>query len=210
MFVLSVFREWILAARTGLARLRRLGSGRRVCANGVTGAAVFTLALCAGMVGASSDDPLPEFELGGELRALPVDRLRVIKAERRLELLSGDTIVDEYDIALGSNPVGPKRAQGDGRTPEGRYRIDWRKPDSQYHLALHISYPSAEDRDRARARGVTPGGAIMIHGLPNGMGFIGKAHSIVDWTDGCIAVSNEEMEEIWERVPDGVPIEILP
>lgn len=164
---------------------------------------------------ASADavEPMPEFELGAVLgpESEPrVDRLRVLKSERRLILLSGDHPVYEYAIALGGSPTGPKREQGDERTPEGEYVIDSRKSDSDYHLALHISYPNAEDRRQARERGVEPGGAIMIHGLPNGFGVIGAAHRLVDWTDGCIAVTNQEIEEIWRRVADGVAIEIRP
>lgn len=139
-----------------------------------------------------------------------IDRLRVDKSARSLELISAGVVVRTYAISLGSAPTGAKRELGDGRTPEGLYRIDWRKRDSDYHRALHISYPNAEDRAQARARGVRPGGSIMIHGLPNGLGFIGSTHTLVDWTDGCIAVTNQEIEELWEWVPDGVPIEIMP
>jgi len=165
--------------------------------------------------GASADalEALPDFELGvvlGPESEPDVDRIRVFKSERRLILLSGDLPVYEYEVALGGDPTGPKREQGDERTPEGEYVIDSRKTESDFHLALHISYPNAEDRRRARKRGVDPGGAIMIHGLPNGFGLIGAAHTLVDWTDGCIAVTNEEIEEIWRRVADGVAIEIRP
>ena len=100
--------------------------------------------------------------------------------------------------------------QGDGRTPEGSYRLDWRNPDSRYHRSIHISYPAPEDRARARRLGVSPGGDIMIHGLPNGRGWIGAAHAGYDWTDGCIAVTNAEMDEIWALVDNGTPIEIRP
>jgi murein L,D-transpeptidase YafK len=165
--------------------------------------------------GASADalDPLPDFELGvvlGQDSEPKIDRIRVFKSERRLVLLSGDLAVYEYEVALGGDPTGPKREKGDERTPEGEYVIDSRKKDSDFHLALHISYPNAEDRRRARKRGVDPGGAIMIHGLPNGFGLIGAAHRLADWTDGCIAVTNEEIEEIWRRVANGVAIEIRP
>lgn len=106
--------------------------------------------------------------------------------------------------------AGPKRQEGDERTPEGLYRIDWRNPNSVAHLSLHISYPDAEDRARAGAAGVAPGGSIMIHGLPNGWGFLGALHRRLDWTDGCIGVTNAEMREIWALVPDGTPIRIAP
>ena len=143
-------------------------------------------------------------------RVWQADFVRVYKAERRLVLFANHLPMDEFQIALGSRPIGHKRQQGDGRTPEGVYTIDWRKADSAFFRALHISYPNAMDRRSARERGVSPGGAIMIHGLPNGLGMIGSHHILRDWTDGCIAVTNEEMALLWERVPDGVTIEIFP
>lgn len=167
----------------------------------------------AGMAVADSGPVLPEFVLGGVLGPAPTlgaDRLVVWKSERRLVLYAGDEILAEYSVSLGRIPEGPKRELGDGRTPEGSYMIDFRKSDSDYYRALHISYPSDEDRRRAEERDVRPGGAIMIHGLPNGLGMIGSGHLLVDWTDGCIAVTNEEMDEIWSLVSDGVPIEIYP
>jgi murein L,D-transpeptidase YafK len=100
--------------------------------------------------------------------------------------------------------------EGDGRTPEGRYSIDSRNSRSRFHLALHISYPNADDRRTAQQRGVSPGGDIMIHGLPNGLGWLDKLHRKRDWTDGCVAVTNPEMEEIWAHVATGTAIEILP
>lgn len=139
-----------------------------------------------------------------------IDSVVVLKGERILYLLSGGRRVREYRIALGRNPIGHKQQEGDGRTPEGRYLIDYRNPKSRYHLSLHISYPSREDEREARNKGVSPGGDIMIHGLPNGLGYIGKLHRMRDWTDGCIAVTNEEMAEIWRLVRIGTPIEIRP
>ena len=124
--------------------------------------------------------------------------------------MSGGREVRSYDIALGPSPEGHKQQEGDGRTPEGRYVIDWRNVNSAFHRSLHISYPNAGDRARARRRGVDPGGAIMIHGLPNGMGTLGGLHVASDWTLGCIAVTSEEIEEIWRVVRDGTPIEIGP
>jgi murein L,D-transpeptidase YafK len=164
---------------------------------------------------ASADgaEPLPDFELDAVLgpdSEPKVDRIHVFKSERRMVLLSGEIPVYEYEVALGGSPIGPKRELGDERTPEGEYVIDSRKADSDFHLALHVSYPNADDRLQARDRGVEPGGAIMIHGLPNGFGLIGPAHRLADWTDGCIAVTNEEIEEIWRRVADGVAIDIRP
>ncbi len=138
------------------------------------------------------------------------DRIVVHKAERRLVLFRGETELTGYDIALGRNPRGHKQREGDGRTPEGRYRIDWRNPQSRYHLSLHISYPEAADRAQAAERGDDPGGMIMIHGLPNGLGALGASGLLRDWTEGCIAVTNEAIQDIWRRVADGTPIEILP
>lgn len=146
--------------------------------------------------------PAPEVE-----RA---DRVVVRKAERRLTLYRGEIELASYDVALGREPEGHKQREGDGRTPEGRYRIDWRNPQSRYHLSLHISYPEAADRARAAARGEDPGGMIMIHGLPDGLGPLGAAGLLRDWTEGCIAVTNEAIRDIWRRVADGTPIEILP
>lgn len=140
-----------------------------------------------------------------------VETVLVEKAERRLHLVdAAGTVLKSYTIALGRDPLGPKQREGDGRTPEGRYTIDWRNPNSAYHLSLHISYPDAADRRRAAERGEDPGGMIMIHGLRNGLGWLGALHHYADWTDGCIAVTNEEIEEIWRLVPNGTPIEIRP
>jgi murein L,D-transpeptidase YafK len=138
------------------------------------------------------------------------DFVLVEKARRQLTLYERGAPIRVYPIALGGNPVGPKQQEGDQRTPEGRYVIDTRKLDSNYHRALHISYPNEEDRRRAAERGVSPGDSIMIHGLPKGWGWLGRLHLRLDWTDGCIAVSNEDIEEIWSLVEDGTRIEILP
>lgn len=138
------------------------------------------------------------------------DRILVEKSARRLTLFSGERVLRSYPIALGREPVGAKRFEGDGRTPEGLYTITARKPDSAYHLALHISYPSPDDVAFAAEQGRSPGGRIMIHGLPNGLGFVGRSHRLRDWTQGCIALTNAEIEELWRVVPDGTPIEIRP
>jgi murein L,D-transpeptidase YafK len=135
------------------------------------------------------------------------DRIVVDKSERLLAVYNGSTIVKSFRIALGKNPDGPKRKQGDKRTPEGRYTIDYRNPKSAYYRALHISYPNRTDIQMAQALGVSPGGAIMIHGLPNGVAAVGEGE---DWTEGCIAVTNQAMDEIWQIVRDGTPIEIRP
>lgn len=139
---------------------------------------------------------------------IKADHVVVLKSERKMFLLSSHAILREYAISLGANPVGQKVREGDGKTPEGSYRIDYRNPKSMAHLALHISYPKADDVARAKQQGVPPGGSIMIHGLSNGYGVLGRLHRWYDWTDGCIAVSNDEIEEIWRVVPDGTPIDI--
>jgi murein L,D-transpeptidase YafK len=133
-----------------------------------------------------------------------------LKSERRLLLLRDKETLKAYTIVLGRETHGHKMREGDGRTPEGNYRLDWRNPNSRFHLSLHISYPDDADRARAAGAGVPPGGDIMIHGLRNGLGWIGKLHRFVDWTDGCIALTNREIEEIWRAVDDGTPIEIRP
>jgi murein L,D-transpeptidase YafK len=136
------------------------------------------------------------------------DRIVVEKSARRLFLMRGGAIVAEYFVALGAEPLGDKQQEGDERTPEGLYTIDYKNAESAYHLSLHISYPDGEDRAEAKRLGVSPGGDIMIHGLPNRFGFIGGLHRLMDWTDGCIAVTNDEIEEIWAKVAVGTPIEI--
>jgi murein L,D-transpeptidase YafK len=144
------------------------------------------------------------------LRAEAVDKVLIEKQARRLTLLSKGAVVKTYQIALGGNPVGPKERQGDNKTPEGTYIIDARNGNSGYHLSLHISYPNEKDRKRARELGVSPGGDIMIHGIKNGFEPVGVAHTESDWTEGCIAVTNPEMEEIYKFVPNGTLVEITP
>lgn len=148
--------------------------------------------------------------LGSMTEPQTIDGIRVLKSERKLLLLHGRKIVHEFPIALGFNPTGHKQQEGDGRTPEGHYRIDYRKQNSSYYRALRISYPSAADVADARKRGVAPGGAIMIHGQPNGWGWTGALLQKRDWTYGCIALGNDEMGIVWESVAIGTPIEILP
>jgi murein L,D-transpeptidase YafK len=132
-----------------------------------------------------------------------VDEIRVDKSDRRMELLRRGKVVRRYRILLGDDPVGPKHRQGDERTPEGRYTITFRNGASRYHLSLRVSYPNAADAEWAKARGLDPGGDIMIHGgTPPGYNR--------DWTNGCIAVTNAEIEEIWRLVPVGTPITISP
>lgn len=135
----------------------------------------------------------------------------VYKSERLMILFDKDgKLLRSYAISLGDNPVGHKQQEGDERTPEGLYYIDARNPDSAFHLSLKISYPNEDDIARARAKGVDPGSMIMIHGLKNGKGWMKAKYQGKDWTDGCIAVTNREIEEIWRLVDDGTPILIKP
>jgi murein L,D-transpeptidase YafK len=149
----------------------------------------------------------PRKPLPADARA---DRVVVRKGARTLELYQGTRLLRTYPIALGRDPLGHKQQEGDGRTPEGRYVLDYRNPRSSYHKALHVSYPAAADMASARSRGVSPGGQIMVHGVRNGLGFVGRLHRLFDWTDGCIAVTDREIDEIWRSVPDGTAIEIAP
>lgn len=139
--------------------------------------------------------------------ALRIDRIVIWKAKRRLELYFRGRMVRRYRIALGFNPKGHKVKEGDGRTPEGIYRIDLRNPRSRFYRSLRISYPNARDRARARARGVSPGGDIYIHGQPNGLAAL-RGRLPGDWTLGCVALTNREMSELWRAVKIGTPVEI--
>jgi len=159
------------------------------------------LALCAPAGTLPVQQPSP---------AQRADSVLILKKDHVLELLAGGKMIRTYKVALGRGGLAPKEREGDGRTPEGHYVIDARNADSHYHRALHVSYPNAEDRKRAARLGVSPGGAIMIHGLPNGMGWVGAAHRLYDWTLGCIAVTDDEIDEIWKLVPVGTPVEIRP
>jgi murein L,D-transpeptidase YafK len=138
------------------------------------------------------------------------DKVVVLKSKRLMLLLSQGEILRAYRVALGKQPVGRKTAAGDKKTPEGIYILDARKADSKFHKAIHISYPNESDASYAQRNGASPGSDIMIHGLPDEVKHIGPLHRYADWTDGCIAVTNPEIEEIWKLVPDGIPIEIKP
>lgn len=138
------------------------------------------------------------------------DSVIVVKKERTLTLLDHGRVLKTYRVALGVKPIGPKTRQGDHKTPEGTYVLDRRNADSRFYRSIHISYPNARNIARARSMDLSPGGDVYIHGLPNGYGWVGKAHRMKDWTDGCIAVTNEEMDEIWRAVANGTPIEIKP
>lgn len=124
--------------------------------------------------------------------------------------MSGQRALKTYRISLGGQAVGPKQRQGDHKTPEGNYIVDRRNSNSRFYRSLHISYPTPEQRAEAEKAGLDPGGDIMVHGLPNGFGWLGSLHRSPDWTDGCIAVTDKEMDEIWSAVDDGTPIEIRP
>lgn len=145
--------------------------------------------------------------LQGEQKA---DRIVVTKSSHTMTLFAKGKVLRVYKVALGRGSAGPKERAGDNKTPEGDYMIDQKIANSRFHLALHISYPSTAQRERARATGVDPGGAIEIHGLPKGLGWVGPVQHDLDWTEGCIAVSNSEIEEVWGMVPTGTPIEIKP
>jgi len=138
------------------------------------------------------------------------DKVVVEKAARKLHLVRNGQAFRTYSIALGIRPVGDKHHEGDFRTPEGRYLLDMRNPDSEFFLSIHISYPNREDAQSARASGVEPGGSIMIHGQPNTPTRSEAYYRTQDWTNGCIAVSNSDMIDIWLMTADYTPIEILP
>ena len=145
------------------------------------------------------------------MNTLPlVDRIVVHKAERRLLLMHGGDMVRSYHVSLGLNPVGQKERSGDFRTPEGTYRLERRNARSDYFLSIKVSYPNEVDLKRARLRHWNTGGSIMIHGLPNYLKHEPEFYQSHDWTDGCIALSNADMTEIWMLTPDDVPIDILP
>jgi len=164
-------------------------------------ALIFLLALFLSRITAQTDTPLPS-------SAIP-DKVVVLKRERKLLLLQGDKTLKTYRISLGANPAGTKTHQGDHKTPEGQYILDRHNEHSLYHRSIHISYPNPEDVARARHLGLSPGGYIFLHGLPNGYQPAAN-QTLGDWTDGCIAVRNSEIDEIFRAVRDGTPIEIRP
>ncbi|AOY89324.1 hypothetical protein BKP64_14735 [Marinobacter salinus] len=171
--------------------------------------ALLPLSASAGDLLARADLRLPAVRPAQE-DALDINKVVVRKSERRLYLMDGSQVVKSYRVSLGDNPEGHKLYEGDERTPEGDYTLDWRNAGSDFYKSIHISYPSEKDRELARAWGLNPGGSIMIHGLPNDVGDMAFAYRGLDWTDGCIALTNEEMDEIWQLVADGTPIRILP
>ena len=193
---------------------RRPGGARRFALAIAIGALLLCAPGCraAGSDGAESESPpersAPDESLPAGARA---DRVVVDKSDHTLTLYAGDRALKTYRVALGTEPVGDKICQGDRRTPEGRYVLDYRNPNSKYHRSIHVSYPDAADRREAAARGCPPGGDIMIHGLPPGWDSLARlVDPLPDWTLGCIALRNAEMDEIWNAVADGTPIEIQP
>lgn len=138
------------------------------------------------------------------------DSVLVIKSESKLFLLKNGKVIGKYHASFGANPKGHKQLEGDERTPEGRYILDYKKEDSAFYKSIHISYPNDQDRKKAKEKGINPGGAIMIHGQRNDLGWLYFISWFFNWTDGCIAVSNKAMDEIWEAVDVGTPIEIKP
>ena len=172
-----------------------------VAVPGIEAPALAAIAAAAGFGAVPARLPLLSYD---------ADSIVVEKAARTLTLYRRGLPVRAYYVALGGNPVGDKVRAGDRRTPEGLFRIEARNPKSQYHLAVRVSYPSAAHRKRAAALGVSPGGDIMVHGLPPAFASYGRDHRQTDWTEGCIALSNEEIEEVYRSVPVGAPIEIKP
>ena len=146
----------------------------------------------------AKEHPLPD--------SAKADKVLVIKSTRKLYLLANGKILKSYRVALGGHPVGRKVREGDERTPEGAYTLDWHNPNSDYYRSIHISYPNADDLARAKRLGVPPGGELFVHGQPND--FTGPGKEKGDWTAGCIAVTDAEMDEIWRAVADGTPIVI--
>ena len=138
------------------------------------------------------------------------DKIIIEKKAHRLTIYSGGKEIKSYTVAIGRGGMGKKLREGDKLTPEGLYRIDKRNPESSYHLSLHVSYPNADDIAAAARAGVNPGSDIMIHGARNGFGWFGRLHTLFDWTLGCVAVTDREIEELWELVPDGTGVEIRP
>ena len=168
---------------------KRLGNNRTI---------LLILALCAANWAADKST------------AAKADRVVIVKSTRTLTLLNHGQVLKTYQVALGGDPVGAKTKAGVQKTPEGVYVIDSKNSHSRFHLALHISYPNAADRERARKLGVSPGGDVEIHGLESKDAWVGSLHRQTNWTAGCIAVTNPEIDEIWPLVPVGTPVEIRP
>jgi murein L,D-transpeptidase YafK len=144
--------------------------------------------------------------LSDELKT--VDRVVIVKSKRTMQLFEGKVEIASFEVSLGRSPEGSKECDGDNKTPEGLFRVTEHKADSTYYRSLRLSYPELVNTEAAKTKGCLPGSDIMIHGIRNGFGWIGRFHRILDWTRGCIAVTNEEIEKIWVLVPDGATVEI--
>lgn len=162
--------------------------------------------LCLVVLSALLSIPASSSSLGSS----QADRIVIVKSTHTMTIYNHARILGEYKVALGRGGIGPKVQQGDHKTPEGQYAVDSRNAHSAFHLALHLSYPNAQDRDRAARSNLNPGGSIEIHGLPSHFAWLGWLANSVDWTDGCIAVTDKEIEEIWRIVPNGTRVDILP
>lgn len=142
--------------------------------------------------------------------AQKADMVRVVKSKKRLYLIKEDEVFATYRVKFGADPKGHKVQQGDEKTPEGLYYLTYKNSNSAYYRSIHISYPNAEDKEKARKLGVDPGGDIMIHGQPNGYEWATFFMQMVNWTDGCVALTNSDMDKVWDAIEPGTPIEILP
>jgi murein L,D-transpeptidase YafK len=165
--------------------------------------AILLLALAAMAIAAWAHWPPAALPAG-----VKIDRIVVVKSARRLTLYAGAQAVASYHVALGANPLGHKQREGDKRTPEGVYHINYKKSDSAFHRALRVSYPSEADKRHAAELGVDPGGSIMLHGLRNGRGWLGRLHRLKDWTAGCIALTDAEIDQLWDVIALDTLIEI--
>jgi murein L,D-transpeptidase YafK len=206
----ATFLAQALRPALGAAALFCLGSAALIgsaLATPTTDAVIIGQTQATGVQVDNSAIEKASFEPSGIEKA---DRVLVVKSERRLYLLKDGEPIKSYRVALGRRPVGHKVTEGDGRTPEGIYVLDWRNPRSQFYRSLHISYPDASDIAFAQRRGRAPGANIMIHGLSRDFEILGPHHVRFNWTQGCIAVTNEEIDEIWAAVDDGTLIEIRP
>jgi murein L,D-transpeptidase YafK len=171
---------------------------------------MLTVLLISAVVHAAAADTLRDASPTPARVSFSADSMVLDKGARQLTLYHHGQLVRTYAVALGKDPVGDKLRRGDGRTPEGLFFIEGRNPQSKYHLSLRISYPDAAHRAKSAKLGVSPGGDIMIHGLPKPFASVGALHRQQDWTLGCVAVTNDEIEEIWRAVPDGARILIRP
>ncbi|WP_191485528.1 L,D-transpeptidase family protein [Pseudomonas sp. FEN] len=153
---------------------------------------------------------LSQASIAAPLSGKTIEKILILKSAHQLQLINDGKPLKTYRISLGKNPRGQKLMQGDRRTPEGFYWIDWRKPSDKYNLSLHLSYPNISDSVRARREGVDPGDMIMIHGTPDSADYPENLFHTLDWTDGCIAMRNVDMREVWDLVKDGTMVEIRP